>query len=169
MVVLMYFLTWFFCGTSFSCRLPDWSILFSSFLYMGWLILDNIDGKQARRTGTSSPLGLMFDHQVDALNVTITTSYFATLLMAPHHALLYWTVGSMPFYFTTWEENYTGSLIFPFISAASDGCLLFGVLSFVFYLTTPEYYTEHFAVGFSYRDWICYIMITLGTLVSCYK
>ncbi len=30
-------------------------------------MLDNMDGKQARRTGTSSPLGMMFDHGCDAL------------------------------------------------------------------------------------------------------
>jgi phosphatidylglycerophosphate synthase len=29
---------------------------------------DNVDGKQARRTGTSSPLGELFDHGCDALN-----------------------------------------------------------------------------------------------------
>lgn len=168
-MVTMYFLTFYHCGNSYNCRLPDWTILLSSFLYMGWLILDNIDGKQARRIGTSSPLGLMFDHQVDALNVSITTSYFANLLMSPNHAILYWIVGSLPFYFTTWEEAYTGSLIFPFISAASDGCLLFGVLSFLFYYTSPEYYIENFAMGFSYRDWICYVMLVLSSAISIYK
>jgi ethanolaminephosphotransferase len=30
--------------------------------------LDNMDGKQARKTGSSSPLGLLFDHGCDALN-----------------------------------------------------------------------------------------------------
>ena len=38
-------------------------------VYLSWVvgifvyqILDNIDGKQARRTGSSSPLGEIFDH-----------------------------------------------------------------------------------------------------------
>lgn len=30
--------------------------------------MDNADGKQARRTGTSSPMGELFDHGCDALN-----------------------------------------------------------------------------------------------------
>jgi ethanolaminephosphotransferase len=30
--------------------------------------LDNMDGKHARRTGSSSPLGLLFDHGCDAIN-----------------------------------------------------------------------------------------------------
>jgi hypothetical protein len=33
--------------------------------------LDNLDGKQARRTGSSSPLGLLFDHGCDAFNTTV--------------------------------------------------------------------------------------------------
>ena len=34
--------------------------------YLIYRILDEMDGKQARRTGNSSPLGLLFDHGCDA-------------------------------------------------------------------------------------------------------
>jgi ethanolaminephosphotransferase len=33
--------------------------------------LDNLDGKQARKTGSSSPLGLLFDHGCDVTSLTI--------------------------------------------------------------------------------------------------
>lgn len=33
--------------------------------------MDAIDGKQARRTGTSSPLGEFFDHGCDAINMMV--------------------------------------------------------------------------------------------------
>lgn len=33
--------------------------------------IDNLDGRQARRTKSSSPLGLLFDHGIDALNTTL--------------------------------------------------------------------------------------------------
>jgi ethanolaminephosphotransferase len=36
--------------------------------------LDCLDGKQARRTGTSSPLGQLFDHGCDALSVNLLLS-----------------------------------------------------------------------------------------------
>jgi phosphatidylglycerophosphate synthase len=42
-------------------------------LAQAYQTLDNLDGRQARRTGSSSPLGLLFDHGVDALNVTLST------------------------------------------------------------------------------------------------
>jgi len=31
--------------------------------------LDNVDGKQARRTGNSTPLGMLFDHGCDAFGL----------------------------------------------------------------------------------------------------
>lgn len=34
-------------------------------------MFDNLDGKQARRTKTSSPLGLLFDHGCDAMTTFI--------------------------------------------------------------------------------------------------
>lgn len=169
MLVLMYLITFYFCGMEFECRLPDWSLLFCSFLYMAWLILDNIDGKQARRTRTSSALGLLFDHQVDALNVTITTTYFANLLMAPQYALIYWFIGSLPFYFTTWEEAYTGSMQFPIISAASDGCLLFGVLTFVFYWMRPEAFIHSYLLGIEYRVILMYFLMIISVCTATYK
>lgn len=153
----------------FECRMPDNTMLICTCLYMAWLILDNIDGKQARRTHSSSPLGLMFDHQVDALNVTITTSYFANIMMGPNIAVYIWFVGSLPFYYTTWEETYTGSMNFPFISAASDGCLLLGVLTFVFYLITPEYIIHNAFMGYSYRTILLITMIVSTASIAFYK
>ena len=165
----LYLLMTFHCGMDFECRIPNNTILLGGFLYMGWLILDNIDGKQARRTNSSSPLGLMFDHQVDALNVTITTTFFANLIMAPHIALKIWLVGALPFYYTTWEETYTGSLTFPFFSAASDGCLLLGLLIFVFYFVTPEAFIHNALYGYELRELLLYALLLSAILISVYK
>jgi ethanolaminephosphotransferase len=38
--------------------------------------LDGIDGKQARRTGSSNPLGELFDHGFDALLLNFIVKYF---------------------------------------------------------------------------------------------
>lgn len=43
-------------------------------------MLDNLDGRQARRTGSSSPLGLMFDHGCDALTTFIFTLGLSTII-----------------------------------------------------------------------------------------
>jgi phosphatidylglycerophosphate synthase len=41
--------------------------------------LDNMDGKQARRTGSSSSLGMIFDHGCDSINATIITIVMASV------------------------------------------------------------------------------------------
>jgi phosphatidylglycerophosphate synthase len=46
--------------------------------------LDNIDGKQARRTKSSSPLGELFDHVSDAMGVgTMITTVGASCRVGP--------------------------------------------------------------------------------------
>lgn len=50
--------------------MEPWTLLFfGSFIFI-YQTLDNIDGKQARRTKNSSPLGMMIDHGCDAFLVT---------------------------------------------------------------------------------------------------
>jgi len=39
-------------------------------------LLDEMDGKQARKTGNSSPLGLIFDHGCDAFGIGIQAMMF---------------------------------------------------------------------------------------------
>jgi ethanolaminephosphotransferase len=41
-------------------------------------MFDNLDGKQARRTQTSSPLGLLFDHGCDAMTTFIFSQSLAS-------------------------------------------------------------------------------------------
>ena len=52
--------------------------LASAVLIFSYMFLDNTDGKQARRTNTSSPLGELIDHDCDSLTVGVC-SYARTL------------------------------------------------------------------------------------------
>ena len=52
-----------------------WTCLLAAIGIFIYQTLDAIDGKQARRTGTSSPLGEYFDHGCDA----ITTFLYAVV------------------------------------------------------------------------------------------
>ncbi|GAA2555473.1 MULTISPECIES: CDP-alcohol phosphatidyltransferase family protein [Streptomyces] len=58
------------------------------------LILDGVDGKVARRTGTSTPLGARFDMEVDAFLILVLSVYVATA-MGPWVLL----IGSMRYVF----------------------------------------------------------------------
>ncbi|KCV71128.1 hypothetical protein H696_02079 [Fonticula alba] len=88
--------------------------------------LDNVDGRQARRTGSSSPLGELFDHGVDALNCSFGAIVQAAAMGLGFTwrtvALLLLTVG--PFYLSTWEEYHTGVLYLGYINGPTEGNIM---------------------------------------------
>ena len=53
---------------------PPWTYLACAFLIWAYMIADNSDGKQAFRTGSSSPLGEALDHGCDSMVVAVSTS-----------------------------------------------------------------------------------------------
>ncbi|GAA5868901.1 hypothetical protein JCM16303_000300 [Sporobolomyces ruberrimus] len=100
-----------------------WSFAVGLFAYQS---LDAIDGKQARRTGTSGPLGELFDHGCDAINTTLGAILAASSL---NLGLSWWTVASLVatncnFYLSTWEEWHTGTLFLSAFSGPVEGILL---------------------------------------------
>eukprot|EP00644_Phytophthora_capsici_P008422 jgi/Phyca11/17307/fgenesh1_pg.PHYCAscaffold_26_\ len=108
------------------------SLVILSHVIMLWLlitvyqILDVADGKQARKTGNSSPLGLLFDHGCDALNVVVSACTFAsTIMLGPTYwSLLIFLAPAMVFFMATWEEYYTGTLALPIINGPNEGLLI---------------------------------------------
>jgi len=71
--VLPFVLLFSMCGTHMQNQkgydIPRWFYLVEAFSYFLYRMLDEMDGKQARRTGNSSPLGLLFDHGLDAFTM----------------------------------------------------------------------------------------------------
>ena len=48
---------------------PAWVCALSTYCLFMYQTMDAMDGKQARRTGSSSPLGQLFDHGCDAFSM----------------------------------------------------------------------------------------------------
>jgi len=85
------------------------------------------DGKQARRTKSSSPLGEVFDHGADALSMTmmsyaLTLALDKTALTCPHVDLLHVATWSA-FISSHWEHRYTGVFFMGYLSSG-DGILI---------------------------------------------
>lgn len=57
--------------------IPKWFFFVEAVAYFVYRLLDEMDGKQARRTGNSSPLGLLFDHGCDAFTMGFVTMVIA--------------------------------------------------------------------------------------------
>ncbi|EQC34569.1 hypothetical protein SDRG_07894 [Saprolegnia diclina VS20] len=91
---------------------PAWAYIVCGLGLFVYQTLDAIDGKQARRTGSSSPLGQLFDHGCDALSTLINMlSAVAALELGPSYAA-YATICtvSVTFYLAQWEEYHTGTM-----------------------------------------------------------
>ncbi|CAO3582363.1 unnamed protein product [Absidia cylindrospora] len=109
-----------------STEAPNW--IYFSFATGLWLYstFDNVDGKQARRTGTSSPLGEAFDHGCDALNccfVAILQSA-ALGLGQSYSSIGLVLVTVVGFYLSTAEEYFTKVLYLGIVNGPTEGILV---------------------------------------------
>ena len=150
-MVTSYCIEWYYCPTlTPNPSAPAWIFLFNCLAMLIYQTLDNMDGKQARRTGSSSPLGLLFDHGCDAANSMFGSANWiiAIGLCSEDDVSMCWilVLGPMAlFYVATWEEYYTGKLVLPIMNGPNEGLVLGALTS----LTT-------FFYGISYwqgTDW----------------
>ena len=111
-------------------------------------ILDNVDGKQARKTGSSSSLGLLMDHGADSIN----TGMMVLIVFQIFNAAPYWTyfcfymvyfVG----FFSILEEYYTHELVFPIVNAVNEGVTVLFIFILVGAFTGNEIYTVELYKG----------------------
>ena len=87
---------------------------------------DNVDGKQARRTGTSSGLGELFDHGIDSLNCTLASLLeTAAMGLGPTKTGAFTAlVPCLPMFFSTWETYHTHTLYLGRFNGPTEGLLL---------------------------------------------
>ncbi|GMH86381.1 hypothetical protein TrST_g5551 [Triparma strigata] len=91
---------------------PSPYILLGAAGHFTYMTLDAIDGKQARRTSTSSPLGQLFDHGCDAF-ITNIVGLMCNVCLG--YGSGGWSVGNVilnfnVFFLAQWEEYHTGTL-----------------------------------------------------------
>ncbi len=105
---------------------PAWSCILTALSLVVYSTMDNMDGKQARRTGSSSPLGLLFDHGCDAINCSLLGWASAAIHMRAGggwRAFALWSIACVPFYYNTWEEYHTGEMVMPIINGPNEGVM----------------------------------------------
>lgn len=100
---------------------PNWVYLVVAFNIWLYQTLDNIDGKQARRTRSSSPLGELFDHGCDSLFLLLNgMSWFMGMNITTWQAFLFLTQGTLAFYGSHWEEYHTHKLILGLVANPTE-------------------------------------------------
>lgn len=119
--------------------IPTWVFLVAAINIFLAYTLDGIDGKQARRTGTSGPLGELFDHGLDSYSAVLIPIYMFSLfgredLSTYRMHFIIWLVFTN-FYFTHFEKYNTGVMFLPWgydftmwaVSLVLFGTYLFGI------------------------------------------
>lgn len=118
---------------------PRWVWLACAFSHFMAHTLDGIDGKQARRTGSSGPLGEMMDHGLDSWTSLLVPFCIYSLFgrldysFEPFRVLLIFWAVFLTFYLSHWEKYNTGILYLPWSYDATQVAL------FVMYLLTYHY------------------------------
>lgn len=92
-------------------------VLWNIALLTNALLTDGMDGKQARRTGTSGPLGELFDHGLDSYSAVLIPIYMFSLfgsddLPPIRMFFVIWNV-FLNFYLTHVEKYNTGVMFLP--------------------------------------------------------
>ena len=106
--------------------------------------MDNIDGKQARRTGTSSGLGELFDHGIDSLNCTLASLLeTAAMGLGTSRAGIFTTFcPCLPMFFSTWETYHTHTLYLGYINGPTEGILIACAIMIISGYYGPGIWTE---------------------------
>ena len=104
----------FYCPTATEIA-PSWVYAINAVGLFVYQALDAIDGKQARRTGTSSPLGELFDHGCDSISTVFVSLSVGISLQLGNHPwvmVVFTLITYMTFYFGHWCTYVTGILQF---------------------------------------------------------
>ncbi|KAF6166342.1 hypothetical protein GIB67_015888 [Kingdonia uniflora] len=118
---------------------------------------DAVDGKQARRTNSSSPLGELFDHGCDALACTFETLAFGSTAMCGKDAFWFWVISAIPFYLATWEHFFTNTLILPVLNGPTEGLMLIYCSHFFTAIVGAEWWAQHFGESIPLMSWVPFI------------
>ncbi|CAN6655124.1 cholinephosphotransferase 1 [Trichomonascus vanleenenianus] len=105
---------------------PAWVYISFALGLWTYQTMDNIDGKQARRTGTSSPLGELFDHGLDSLNCALGgLVQSACMGLGPSEAAAFTIFSTcLAMYLSTWETFHTHVLYLGVVNGPTEGIVI---------------------------------------------
>ncbi|KAI3861364.1 hypothetical protein MKX03_016179 [Papaver bracteatum] len=136
---------------------PRWVHLAHGLLLFLYQTFDAVDGKQARRTNSSSPLGELFDHRCDALACAFEALAFGSTSMCGRNTFWFWVIAAVPFYGATWEHFFTNTLILPVVNGPTEGLMLIYVAHFFTFLVGAEWWSQQLGMSIPLLSWMPFI------------
>ncbi|ONH90987.1 hypothetical protein PRUPE_8G087200 [Prunus persica] len=157
----MFLLTSALLGYIYSPRLdsapPRWVNFAHGLLLFLYQTFDAVDGKQARRTDSSSPLGELFDHGCDALACAFEGLAFGSTAMCGRTTFWFWVISAVPFYCATWEHYFTNTLILPAVNGPTEGLMLIYLSHFFTAIVGSEWWAQQFGKSLPFLSWVPFI------------
>ncbi|KAL8193108.1 hypothetical protein R6Q57_027012 [Mikania cordata] len=133
---------------------PRWVHFAHGLLLFLYQTFDAVDGKQARRTSSSSPLGELFDHGCDALACALEALAFGSTAMCGRNTFWFWVISAVPFYGATWEHYFTNTLILPAVNGPTEGLMLIYVVHFFTSIVGAEWWAQDFGKSVPLLSWV---------------
>eukprot|EP00746_Dinoflagellata_sp_MGD_P164088 gnl/MRDRNA2_/MRDRNA2_92524_c0_seq1.p1 gnl/MRDRNA2_/MRDRNA2_92524_c0~~gnl/MRDRNA2_/MRDRNA2_92524_c0_seq1.p1 ORF type:complete len:377 (+),score=45.87 gnl/MRDRNA2_/MRDRNA2_92524_c0_seq1:88-1218(+) len=173
-MVLLYFVVWYVCPEQ-TTPPPSWLLFINAAAVFFYINMDAMDGKQARRTNSSSPLGQLFDHGVDCLCTLPGVSMVLAIICAGDSrlGLTALTMFSNAFFVCQWIEYHTGVLTTACGPIGITEVELGQVLSLIAAgIVGPDYLLEFFSSsipgfdGWQYKH-VVMIVWALSQLLLC--
>ncbi|KAG6757835.1 hypothetical protein POTOM_038161 [Populus tomentosa] len=165
----MFLVTSALLGYIYSPRLdtppPRWVHFAHGLLLFLYQTFDAVDGKQARRTNSSSPLGELFDHGCDALACAFESLAFGSTAMCGRDSFWFWLISAVPFYGATWEHFFTNTLILPAVNGPTEGLMLIYVAHLFTALVGAEWWVQHFGMSFPFLSWVPFVSVVTHIFV----
>ena len=147
-MVLQYVLLAYYCP-NFEGEAPPWVYLLTCFCVFFYQTMDALDGKQARRTKCSSPMGEIFDHGCDAL--TLSFMFLAACTVIQTGVSIFWLttclgVAIFSFFGTQWEEYHTDILFLGYINV-TEAQVFVMIIHFLAYWMGPLWFLTEVEVS----------------------
>lgn len=116
----------FYYSDGLAKPMPSWVCFVNGISLFIYQLMDNLDGRQARRTGSSSPLGQFFDHGCDAITgVSELFKVAASFNLGVSKKTFYFIfLMGFGFFFTSWEEYVTHRFYLGPINGPDEGLTL---------------------------------------------
>ena len=132
-------------GFDFSLGLKRKTCFVIGFFQLIYQLLDIIDGKQARRTGSFTPFTILLDHGCDIFITVFTAFNLSKLVLVGNENIFSFSIFFgliLGFYVMTYEEYKIGEMHFPQINGTDEGnfsIFLLGIYCAIFGQNNMKY------------------------------
>ncbi|KAG2283521.1 hypothetical protein Bca52824_054741 [Brassica carinata] len=132
---------------------PRWVHFAHGLLLFLYQTFDGLDGKQARRTSSSSPLGELFDHG----SLNFETMAYGSTAMCGRDTFWFWVIAAVPFFGATWEHYFTNTLILPVVNGPTEGLALIYCGHFFTAFVGAEWWAQQFGKSIPLLSWVPFL------------